>query len=103
MARASRPKDELAVTDAGVRRYKGRLIPTPRNRGGGAMHDAPDGNGGTAGGMTRLTGREWMLLLVLGAVQFTHILDFMIVMPLGPQYMDPAKMALTPQQFSFMV
>src|SRR4051812_35592465 len=72
-------------------------------RGGGAMHDAPDGNGGTASGMTRLTGREWLLLLVLGAVQFTHILDFMIVMPLGPQYMDKAKMGLSPQQFGAMV
>ena len=67
------------------------------------MHDAPDGNGGTGGGLTRLTGREWALLLVLGAVQFTHILDFMIVMPLGPQYMDKAKMALSPPQFGFMV
>src|SRR5262249_43186508 len=67
------------------------------------MHDAPDGNGGTQGGLTRLTGREWSLLLVLGAVQFTHILDFMIVMPLGPQYMDKPKTALPPQQFGFMV
>ncbi len=28
---------------------------------------------------------ERRLLLVLGGIQFTHILDFMIVMPLGPQ------------------
>jgi len=30
------------------------------------------------------TSREMLLLLILAAVQFTHIVDFMIVMPLGP-------------------
>src|SRR5438309_8357820 len=54
-----------------------------------------------AGGRPRFTGKELLLLLVLGAVQFSHILDFMIVMPLGPQYMR--EMDLTPQQFGFMV
>lgn len=29
--------------------------------------------------------REWALLLILAGIQFTHILDFMIMMPLGPQ------------------
>ena len=29
--------------------------------------------------------RERWLLLTLAGVQFTHILDFMIMMPLGPQ------------------
>ncbi len=67
------------------------------------MDDVPNSNGGRASGPSRLTGKEWLLLLVLGSVQFTHILDFMIVMPLGPQYMDPTKMALTPPQFGFMV
>jgi predicted MFS family arabinose efflux permease len=38
---------------------------------------------------------------VLGAAQFTHIIDFMIVMPLGPQYMR--QLDITPQQFGFMV
>jgi len=33
---------------------------------------------GAAAGLTR---REWFLLLVLSAVQFTHILDFVIMMP----------------------
>ena len=33
----------------------------------------------------RLSGRQWLLLLILAAVQFTHIVDFMIVMPLAPQ------------------
>ena len=31
--------------------------------------------------------RELALLLTLAAVQFTHIVDFMIMMPLGPQFM----------------
>src|SRR6202012_4300830 len=30
---------------------------------------------------------ERSLLLLLAAVQFTHIVDFMILMPLGPQLM----------------
>ena len=31
--------------------------------------------------------REQLVLLILAAVQFTTIVDFMIVMPLGPQLM----------------
>jgi predicted MFS family arabinose efflux permease len=30
--------------------------------------------------------RERWLLLTLAGIQFTHILDFMIMMPLGPQF-----------------
>ena len=30
---------------------------------------------------------ERSLVLVLAAIQFTHIMDFMIMMPLGPQLM----------------
>lgn len=37
----------------------------------------------------------------LAAIQFTHILDFMIVMPLGPRFME--IFAITPGQFGFMV
>jgi predicted MFS family arabinose efflux permease len=47
------------------------------------------------------TGAEWLLLLILGAVQFTHVLDFMIVLPLGPTYMR--EMNISPQLFDFMV
>jgi len=36
------------------------------------------------GASPRLTWPETLLLLVLAAVQFTHIVDFSIVMPLGP-------------------
>lgn len=34
-----------------------------------------------------LTRPEWSLLLVLAALQFVNIVDFMLVMPLGPQLM----------------
>jgi predicted MFS family arabinose efflux permease len=35
--------------------------------------------------LPRLSGSEWALLLVLATVQFTHLLDFVIMMPLGPK------------------
>lgn len=41
------------------------------------------------------------LLLTLAAVQFTHIMDFMILMPLGPQLMRLFQ--ITPQQFGLLV
>jgi predicted MFS family arabinose efflux permease len=44
---------------------------------------------------------ERFLLYVLAAIQFTHILDFMIVMPLGPRLME--IFAITPAQFGFIV
>lgn len=46
-------------------------------------------------------GRELTTLLALGAVQFTHILDFMIMMPLGAQLMR--LFPITPAQFSHLV
>jgi predicted MFS family arabinose efflux permease len=45
--------------------------------------------------------RERTLLFTLAAVQFTHILDFMIMMPLGAQLMR--YFDLTPAQFSWLV
>ncbi len=42
-----------------------------------------------------------MLLLALAAIQFTHIVDFMIMMPLGPQFME--IFAIGPQRFGFLV
>lgn len=45
--------------------------------------------------------REWVILLVLGGVQISHILDFMILMPLGPQFMR--LFAIGPTQFGFLV
>jgi predicted MFS family arabinose efflux permease len=45
--------------------------------------------------------RELALLFTLAAMQFTHVLDFMIMMPLGPQFMR--ILALDPQQFAALV
>lgn len=44
-------------------------------------------DGGTAKSADRPVLSERRLLLLLAAVQFTHIMDFMIMMPLGPQLM----------------
>ena len=44
---------------------------------------------------------ERLLLLVLAAIQFTIVLDFLIMMPLGPQYMR--VFVITPGQFGLMV
>src|SRR3979409_2411608 len=49
--------------------------------------------------MTRLSERS--LLLLLAAVQFTHIVDFMILMPLGPQLMR--ELHIGPGHFSALV
>jgi len=46
-------------------------------------------------------GRELTTLLVLCAVQFTHILDFMIMMPLGAQLMR--VFAISPAEFTRLV
>ncbi len=48
-----------------------------------------------------MTAAEWGLLLLLASMQFTHIVDFMIIMPLGPGYIK--KMGLSPEEFSRMV
>jgi DHA1 family inner membrane transport protein len=45
--------------------------------------------------------RERIILCILAAVQFTVIVDFMIVMPLGPQLMR--TLAITPAQFGMIV
>ncbi|MEM8528650.1 MAG: MFS transporter [Bacteroidota bacterium] len=49
----------------------------------------------------RLQKNELVLLALLAIVQFTHIIDFMIVMPLGAQFMDIFE--INPQQFSLIV
>jgi DHA1 family inner membrane transport protein len=45
--------------------------------------------------------QERWLLGILAAIQFTHIVDFMIMMPLGPQLMR--LFSIQPQQFSLLV
>ena len=44
---------------------------------------------------------ERSLLILLAAVQFTHIMDFMIMMPLGPMLMR--ELAISPAQFSLLI
>lgn len=44
---------------------------------------------------------EKLILLLLASIQFTNIMDFMIMMPLGPQLMR--LFAINPQQFSIIV
>ncbi len=45
--------------------------------------------------------RERLLLLMLASVQFTSIVDFMVVMPLGPQLMRALQ--INPAQFGLIV
>jgi predicted MFS family arabinose efflux permease len=45
--------------------------------------------------------REFWLLVTLAGIQFTHILDFMIMMPLGPQFTQIFK--ISDAQFGLLV
>ncbi len=45
--------------------------------------------------------KEAILLFILAVAQFTHIIDFMIVMPLGAQFMEIFD--ISPRQFSWIV
>ncbi len=50
--------------------------------------------------------RERLILVILAAVQFTSIVDFMIVMPLGPQLMrtlgiGPTEVGLIVSSYTF--
>ncbi len=47
------------------------------------------------------TGQQWGLLLILAAIYFTHILDFVIVMPLGDQLRQ--QLHINPRQFGIVV
>lgn len=44
---------------------------------------------------------ERLLIFILAIIQFMHIVDFMIMMPLGKQFM--AHYSISPQQFSWLV
>jgi MFS transporter, DHA1 family, inner membrane transport protein len=54
-------------------------------------------SGEAAGACPRRSGGGWPLLLVLAAVQFTNVLDFVILMPLGVRY----QRELSVGQFEF--
>jgi predicted MFS family arabinose efflux permease len=49
----------------------------------------------------RITSAEWGLILVLVAIQFTHMVDFVIIMPLGGRLM--AELSLNASQFADIV
>lgn len=51
--------------------------------------------------LPRLTASEWLVLAVLAALLFTHNLDYMIMMPLMPQF--EREMVISPQEFGFLV
>src|SRR5262249_26414540 len=48
-----------------------------------------------------LSGAEWLLLLVLAAIQLTHIVDFMIIIPLQAQLLGALGISL--QDFGVLV
>ncbi|MBU0688397.1 MAG: MFS transporter [Gammaproteobacteria bacterium] len=51
--------------------------------------------------MTQPVRSERALLLTLAAIQFSHILDFMIMMPLGPMLMN--ELGITTHEFGLLV
>jgi DHA1 family inner membrane transport protein len=70
------------------------------------MSEEPAGEGScpsdaTWGTSPHLSAREWLLLMVLAAVQFNHIVDFMIIMPLGPVYQR--EMGISVSEFAGLV
>lgn len=50
---------------------------------------------------TSFTRRQWISLFALAAAQFINLLDFMLVMPLGPRFIE--EMKISPEQFGHMV
>ena len=56
---------------------------------------------GNQGGSSRFTRQDWALMLTLAAIQFTHMVDFVIIMPLGDSFM--AELGINPQQFGYIV
>src|SRR5262245_28526015 len=52
-------------------------------------------------GPASFASRERLILFILAAVQFTAIVDFMIVLPLGPQLMRTLRIG--PAQFGLIV
>lgn len=48
-----------------------------------------------------MSSKEKLLLFILACINFTHIVDFMIMMPLGPQLMQIFK--ISPRHFGFIV
>ncbi|MCC6509797.1 MAG: MFS transporter [Pirellulaceae bacterium] len=62
---------------------------------------ATDVTAATDSRQTSFTSAQWQLVFLLAAINFTHILDFVIVMPLGDQLRD--ELHINPRQFGFIV
>jgi predicted MFS family arabinose efflux permease len=65
------------------------------------MDGSTNGRAAPPSGPAGLVARERLILLILASVQFTSIVDFMVVMPLGPQL--ERTLRLTPAQFGWIV
>jgi MFS transporter, DHA1 family, inner membrane transport protein len=63
--------------------------------------DPPAGADSTTKADSIVRRREMLILLTLASVQFTSIVDFMVVMPLGPQLIRTFK--IIPAQFGLIV
>jgi len=48
-----------------------------------------------------MTRSEWALVLLLALIQWVHIMDFMIMMPMGPRLMD--QFGVTPSQMAIAI
>jgi DHA1 family inner membrane transport protein len=66
-----------------------------------SVDSASVGEAKAAPPIAELRRREAVLLLILASVQFTSIVDFMVVMPLGPQLMR--KLQINAAQFGWIV
>ena len=62
---------------------------------------ASEGSSSLPPSTARITRAEWGLILVLVAIQFTHMVDFVIIMPLGGRLM--AELSLSARQFAQIV
>jgi predicted MFS family arabinose efflux permease len=65
------------------------------------MADAGEPSAPPAPTTSRMTLAEWELILVLVAIQFTHMVDFVIVMPLGDRLRN--ELGLAPEEFGAVV
>jgi MFS transporter, DHA1 family, inner membrane transport protein len=61
---------------------------------------APEGSSSSPQS-AQITRAEWGLILVLVAIHFTHMVDFVIIMPLGGRLM--AELSINPAQFGHIV
>lgn len=65
------------------------------------MSVVEEANSPTTKPPVKITRSEWGLILILMAIQFTHMVDFVIIMPLGGRLMN--EMSLHESQFAQIV